>query len=481
MEISQNCITYHLFENAQKNPDKKALVVNNVSYTYQEFAEKVNKFILFLSNCSITKHDLIGVQLNNTVDLCSIIFACSALGTALVPVDSTIPKNQADSLLKRLNVKKTIRDEDLVDNAVNGKEIDYPELTGDEAYIICLTSGSTGKPKPIELTQNIKLKRAKEHLKLYNVNQNDVILASTPLYHSLAERLLIMSVISGATCVIIDDFKASEWFNVVNREKVTFTISEASQLCQITPLLLSPFVPDISSLKTIVSSSSLLENHIRKELINKLDCDVYEIYGTSESSTLTNINIKENDKKFSVGKVLDCAEIIIKDPDNNGIGEILCKSELMFKSYYHEEELNDKAFEDGFFKTGDLGKIDSNEYLYYCGRKDELLKINGINVYPFNIENAVMEIDGIKECAVFSYPDDLKGNVVGLAAVKETGSSINRDLIKTFCLNNLSKIMIPEYIFVVKELPKNAMGKIMKNKIYENIIRYQMTGDELYE
>ena len=99
-----------------------------------------------------------------------------------------------------------------------------------------------------------KLKRAKEHLKLYKLNQNDVILASTPLYHSLAERLLIMSVISGATCVIIDDFKASEWFNVVNREKVTFTISEASQLCQITPLLLSPFVPDISSLKTIVSS-----------------------------------------------------------------------------------------------------------------------------------------------------------------------------------------------------------------------------------
>lgn len=480
MKVSPNSVTYKLIENTKKTPDKKALVINGSSFSYRELTERVRKMTIFLSENHISKNDLIAFQVNNTADLCSAVFACSALGTAFVPVDPTIPESQADDLLKQLSVQMTIRDEELAD-LNDDKEINYPELDGDETFIICLTSGSTGKPKPIELTQNIKLKRAEEHLKLYHLDQNDVILASTPLYHSLAERLLIMSVIAGATCVIIEEFKASEWFSIVNKEKVTFTISEASQLSQITPLLLSPFVPDISSLKTVVSSSSLLENHVRKELINKLACNVYEIYGTSESSTLTNINIRENDNKSSVGKVLDFAHIKIKDPDSDGIGDILCRSELMFKGYYHETELSDKAFEEGFFKTGDLGKIDDNGYLYYCGRKDELLKINGIKVYPLNIENAIVEMDDISECAVFSYPDDIKGNVIALTVVKKEGSSLNRDMIREFCKRNLSKIMIPEYIFVVKELPKNGIGKIMKNKIFENIIRYQMTGDELYE
>ena len=166
-----------------------------------------------------------------------------------------------------------------------------------------MTSGSTGQPKPINLTQNNKYERAMAHIKLYDITENDRILAATPLYHSLAERLVLLPLLIGATSILLPRFTPSIWLNCVYEQKVTFTIAVTAQLSQIAQLLSSPFVPDISSLRSIVSSSALLEPYVRMELIDKLKCDFHEMYGTSETSTATSINFRESiNKQKSVGR-----------------------------------------------------------------------------------------------------------------------------------------------------------------------------------
>lgn len=129
-------------------------------------------------------------------------------------------------------------------------------ITGDETLFLTMTSGSTGKPKPINLTQNNKYERAMAHIKLYDITENDRILAATLLYHSLAERLVLLPLLIGATSILLPRFTPSIWLNCVYEQKVTFTIAVTAQLSQIAQLLSSPFIPDISSLRSIVSSSA---------------------------------------------------------------------------------------------------------------------------------------------------------------------------------------------------------------------------------
>lgn len=471
--VNDHSLAYGFFENIERNPDKTALVNNGRHITYRRLGQVTEQYISLLQSNHLLKGDTIGALVSDSIDFSALMFACAALGLSLVPMDPTTPEELITKRFEQLGVRYRVSSIGHASETV----IDYPELDGNETFIISMTSGSTNEPKPIELTQNIKAARAKAHIDLYHLDQDDVILASTPLYHSLSERLVIISLLLGATCVIMDDFKAYEWFNLVNRENVTFTICDSSQLSQISQLLLSPFVPEISSLRTIVSSSSYLESHIRKQLIDHLDCDFHEIYGTSETSTITDIDLKEDRNIHSVGKPLKQAKIMIDDPDENQIGEILCSSELNFKGYYKNDELTQKSFSDGYFRTGDLGKIDENGYLYFCGRKDELIKSGGINIYPFDIEETLMSLEGIRECAVFTYPDDIKGNVIALAAVTEENSDLSKETIGEYCETHLARPAVPEYIFILKELPKNSMGKIRKNKIYERIIVAQMTGE----
>ncbi|MBR4470649.1 MAG: acyl--CoA ligase [Erysipelotrichaceae bacterium] len=475
MIVNNKSIAYLLYQNQERNPDKAAIINNGKTVSYKQLWDLVEKDIRILQKRNIQKNDLIGVQLFDSIEFCALMYASASLGSAIAPIDKSTPKALAEKRFSDLGVKTVITDEDLKEEL--STEIIYPELDGDETMIISLTSGSTNEPKAIELTQNNKIIRAKAHIDLYHLNEDDVILTSTPLFHSLAERLVNMALILGGTVVIIDEFKPYEWFNIVHRDKVTFTITDSSQLAQISQMLLSPFIPEITSLKAIVSSSSFLENHVKKELINKLNCDLYEIYGTSETSTLTNIDLKQSDNFRSVGKPLQGVELKISDPDEKNIGEILCKTDLIFKGYYNSKELTEDAYRDGYFKTGDLGRIDEDGYLYYCGRKDELIKSNGINIYPFDIEDVLNKLDEIKECAIFSYPDDIKGNVIGLAAVLNENAELSKEEISKYCTESLPELSRPEYIFIMPELPKNSLGKIRKNKIYENIIRNQMMGE----
>lgn len=205
------------------------------------------------------------------------------------------------------------------------------------------------------------------------------------------------------------------------------------------------------------------------------------MYGTSETSTVTDINFKETlHKANSVGKCLNCAEIMIIDDNNwelsiGEIGEIICKSSLTCKGYYKQPKMTNEAFTDGYFHTGDLGKVDEDGYLYFCGRKKELIITGGINVYPIDIENCLKGLSGVKESAAFSYPDDRLGEVVAVAIVRDTNSNLTKKNVQFHCLQNLADFQQPHKIFFLNKLPTNSLGKLVKGKLLETV---QMKGEE---
>ena len=149
------------------------------------------------------------------------------------------------------------------------------------------------------------------------------------------------------------------------------------------------------------------------------------------------------------------------------MGEIAVKTDLIFNGYYMQPDMTKNSFtKEGYFKTGDLGRLDSDGYLYFCGRKKELIITGGINVYPNDIDSVIQKYEGVVECAAFSYPDDRLGEVVAVAVVKDKKSVITERDIRVYCSRNLADFQIPHHVFFVDELPKNAMGKLVRKDIF---------------
>lgn len=493
------------YKTAALHPDKIAVWCDNETVTYQELADLVSQYSHFLIKNGVSYRDHIGIPMNNSITSVALILAAANLGVGLVPIQPTLPLSAVHTAFAAADVKHLIArrvfleqcekfgglkvegtricmdDEyegmpQLRDAAEMPKERPVVEqVSGNEILIVTMTSGSTGTPKPIALTQKNKIDRAMAHIRLFGITKEDKILAATPLYHSLAERLVIIPLLIGGTSILLSRFTPKLWLNCVQEQQVTFTIAVSAQLNQIAAVLSDPNAPEIKSLRCVVSSSALLEPHVKKQLIEKLHCDFHEMYGTSESSTVTSINFRETlDKKQSVGRPLPEADVLIlRDNGEKAsvgeIGEIACKTTLLCNGYYGMPETFHAALQHGYFKTGDLGYLDEDGYLYFAGRKKELIITGGINVYPLDVEKCVLELPGVSECAAFAYPDERLGEVVALAIVTKEGEKLDKRTIQAHCARNLADFQQPHKIFFLDQLPKNAMGKIVKSQLMEYV------------
>lgn len=493
------------FEICKTHCSKVAIWCDGEKRTYSELLELVCRYANYLRSKGVVRGDVIGIPMNNSIESVALILSASAIGAAVAPVNPTLPVDAINAAFSAADVKHIIARKAFfkaagnevfknvsgcrlcLDAEVEGADSfetvtsftnekpDSSGVIGNEPFILTMTSGSTGMPKPIVLTQENKLKRADEHIELYGITGNDNVLAATPLYHSLAERLVIMPLILGGTSVLLPRFTPNLWLNCVKEQKVTFTIAVSAQLAQISQMLSDSFEPEISSLRCIVSSSALLETHVRDELIDKLDCDFHEMYGTSECSTVTSINFRESRNKInSVGKPLPGVSIRIIDKDGNmlksdEVGEITVNTPLCCEGYYKMPDAMRDSLSDGYFRTGDLGKIDKEGYLYFAGRKKEIIITGGVNVYPKDIEDKVSTMNEVRECAAFAYADARLGEVVAIAVVPEDGVELTKKKIQIFCARNLADFQQPHKVFFLDELPKNAMGKVVKMRLPEAV------------
>lgn len=499
-------ITKLFFENAKKYPDKTAIWCDGETISYKELAVLVNKWSNLLAENGVKYGEHIGILLPNNIEFVALMLVCANLGIAMVPLNPTLPANAIERAFNSADVNhiigissslETLTPENLpdtkgiwlsMDEEVKGalsfeelikKAPDTPiessKITGNEALILTMTSGSTGEPKPIVLTQKNKIDRAFAACELYSVTKEDNILAATPLYHSLAERLVLMPLLIGATSILMPRFSPSMWLKCVKEQRVSFTIAVSSQLSQIAEFLTSPFLPEIDTLRCIVSSSALLENHIKSELLAKLKCDFHECYGTSEIAIATNLNIQDSKTKLkSVGKAAPNVDVKILKEDGtyagvNEPGEIICRTPMLFSGYYKLPDLTKKAMFGEYFRTGDLGKLDDDGFLTFLDRKKDLIITGGINVYPKDVETVISEFPSVEECAAVSLPDDRLGEIIAVALVPKQGQEIDLRALKFHCAKYLADFQQPRKYFIIEKLPRNNMGKLTKHVLVEQL------------
>ena len=494
------------YKNAAETPDKQAIWCDGKTATYQEMADLVSRYSNFLISKGVKYGDHVAIPMNNSIESVALFFTAADLGVCLVPLNPTLPLESIKIAMQSGDMKHLIARKSFLSDCEKKGGVDVPgikvcldgvfedaypfsevatmptsrptceNIKGDESFILTMTSGSTGTPKPIDISQQNKVDRSLAHIRVYGLTKEDRILAATPLYHSLAERLVILPLILGATSILLPRFTPAIWLKCAEEQKPTFTIAVSAQLAQILELIKQTNAQGIDSFRSIVSSSALLEEKVKLELIDKLQCEFHEMYGTSETSTATDICFQTTkNKQKSVGLPFDEAEIkILRDDEDTEcsvreVGEIAVKSKLTCKGYYKLKNMMDLATTDGFFRTGDLGYVDEDGYLYFSGRKKELIITGAINVDPNDVDSVVSQLTAVEECAAFSYPDERLGEVVALAVVVKDDCELNERTIKTYCARNLADFQQPHKIFFVDMLPKNTMGKLQRNRILEHI------------
>lgn len=508
------------FFHASRMPDKQAIWCEGATATYQELAKLVCRWSNAMSASGVKHGDHIGVILPNSIEFSALMLVAADLGAVLVPLNTSLTPSAAHKafaaaevkhvvstamLLKSLLVKPATPRTDgsgaknfpippdfsmvsglwlSVDEAIEGATLlaDLLENASphsqplnaaleEDALILTMTSGSTGDPKPIILTQRTKFNRARAAVELYGITAQDRTLAATPLYHSLAERLVLIPLLTGGTSILMSRFSATAWLECVHEQAVTFTIAVSSQLKQIAGQLDGGHAYDITSLRCIVSSSALLDPQVKTELLAKFDCDFHECYGASEIAIASNLDrVSAKTKLRSVGIAAPGVNIKIIGKNNEmvgagEIGEIVCKTPMLFGGYFKRPDLTQAAMWGEYFRTGDLGRLDEDGFLYFLGRTKDIIISGGINIYPADIEAVVNQHASVAESAAFAFPDEQLGEVAAIAVVPTNKPEFDLKQLRFHCCERLADFQQPRKFFIVNELPKNSMGKLMKQQL----------------
>jgi len=512
-ETASATICPAFFAHARRLPGKTAIRCERAEMTYRQLAELVSRWSNAMAAHGVARGDHIAVILPNTIEFVALILVAADLGAVLIPLSTTLTASDVFKAFAATDVKHVVgagallrpllhdparrqgaadglwlRVDDAIPNdSVNGVRSlsgllhDVPADAvplhaglADDALILSMTSGSTGDPKPIILTQRTKFNRASAAALLYAITENDTVLAATPLYHSLAERLALIPLLTGGTSILLPRFSPAAWLQCVREHGVTFSIAVSSQLKQIAAKLNDTVhAGDIASLRCIVSSSALLDPQTKAELLRKFDCEFHECYGASEIAIASNLDDRSAKIKLkSVGIAAPGVDIKIigKDaaPLSTGeAGEIVCKTPMLFGGYFKRPDLTRLAMWGEYFRTGDIGKLDDDGFLYFLGRSKDIIITGGINVYPPDIEAVVNEHPSVLESAAFPFPDERLGEVVAVALVTAANAKFDLRQLRFHCCALLADFQQPRKFFVMSELPKNSMGKLMKFRLVE--------------
>lgn len=339
--------------------------------------------------------------------------------------------------------------------------------TGDDIAAILYTSGTTGRPKGAMITHDNLASNARALSDLWGWKANDVLLHALPIFH--VHGLFVacnISFLNATEMVYLSKFDAQ----TVLTELPSCSVMMGVPTFYTRLLGESDFTAELcSSMRLFISGSAPLLEETFEEFEARTGHPILERYGMTETGMNTSNPLQGARVPGTVGFPLPGTEVRIMSEEGvplgvEGVGSLQVRGPNVFKGYWRMPEKTAADFtEDGFFITGDLGKIDADGYVAIVGREKDLIISGGYNIYPKEVELVLNEIPGVVETAVFAYKHTDFGEGVAVAVIAEEGQAITEEEVQSFCRDRLAAYKIPRRIIYLAELPRNTMGKVQKN------------------
>ncbi len=518
-----------LEDKAKEHPDKEAVIFEDRRITYEELNEQAERLAHFLLKKGVKKGDKVALWLTNLPEWIVAWFAVPKIGAVVVPTDPWYKSGEIKYMFDDSDTVAVITTErsrkykflDILEDVapslkklktivlIEGESDKIPTVTYQEAMeegkgweddkeyldrkndidpddvtFILYTSGTTGKPKGVMLTHHQIVKNANDIGEMLHTTGEDKLVIPVPFSHCFGNVLSITLMVNfGGVMIPLVEFHPRTALELVEREKATMIHGVPTMFIRELELARREDF-DTSSLRTGIMAGSSCPVETMQSVIDELGCNVSIVYGLTEASpgvTQTRFDDTVKDRVETVGRVLPDQEIKIVDDDGEEVppgetGELLVKGYNVMIGYYKKPEATKNAIEEGWLHSGDLAIMDERGYVRIVGRKKDMVIVGGLNVYPREIEEYLIEHPEIQEVAVVGVPDPDLGEVVAAAVVPTEGSDITPQDVVDFLYGDVASAKVPRYVVVGMDLPLSGRGKIQKFKLRDTLTKMVEEG-----
>ncbi|MGO9280652.1 MAG: long-chain-fatty-acid--CoA ligase, partial [Streptosporangiaceae bacterium] len=346
------------------------------------------------------------------------------------------------------------------------------ERAEDDDAVILYTSGTTGQPKGAELTHaNLTRNAELTAVTLIKAGPDDVIMGCLPLFHVFGLTCgLLATICSGSCLTLLPRFDPAKALEIIGRDKVTIFEGVPTMYAA---MLHQPGSADadVSSLRTCISGGAAMPVELMRSFERTFGCIILEGYGLSETSPVASFNHPDKVRKpGSIGTPILGVEMRVVDADGadvpvGEIGEIAIRGHNIMKGYWQRPEATAEAIPDGWFRSGDLAKVDEDGYFFIVDRKKDMIIRGGYNVYPREVEEVFYEHPAVAEAAVIGISHDELGEEIGAAVALKPGEEATTGELREFVRERVAAYKYPRYVWLVPGLPKGPTGKILRREV----------------
>ena len=479
-------------DNARNRPDKIAITeaATQRSVSWSQLNTNVDKVAGALVADGVEYGDRVVYWGHNTIEFFELYFATSRIGATFAPLNWNLNDDEAATLLRDAGARKVVADPKHASRLTGALELgdcynawrdadahwSVPaHRRGADVVVQPYTSGTTGVPKGVMLTNGNIAEFIAASAGL-NYDETSAHLLSLPNYHIGGCVFPLLAVAADAHIVIVDRFTPASVLDTIESYAITHI--------NLVPTMIDMVIDeqerharDVSSMRLIIYGAAPVNETTVARASRILGVSLLQEYASTECITITALQPEEHtpNRLRSVGRPFPGVEVQVRGLDNGELlgpgqpGEILVRSAQCTQGYWHRpKETANLQAADGFVRTGDLGYVDEDQYLYLTGRVKDMIVTGGENIYPAEIEAVLAQHDCVSEVAVVGLPDERWGEIVAAFVVPTEGSGVSDEVLLTWSHQRLQGYRRPRRIVMVDKLPRNPTGKIERNMLRTN-------------
>lgn len=481
-------------------PHKKALIFEGQSFTYEQLDQQVNRVANGLLGLGIKRGDRVALLLPNIPEFIFAYLGIQKIGAVAVAINVMLKKYEvwyilndcaAKAIITTEKLRENVPDADLIDleylltvgeTSIPGLSLETVmrlssnqatamEMDRTDPATIIYTSGTTGFPKGAVLSHGNVISNMYSKIYCCGMRPEDRLLLYLPLFHAFGQNAILNSGLNaGATIILQQRFQEDQVLRAVAEEQVTMFFGVPAIFARLLEAGVEP--KDLSSVRYFLSAAAVLPLDIVERWQEKFRCRIYEGYGLTETSPFACYNHFWKYKPGAIGMPIDNVEMKVVDDAGQDVamgdlGQIIIRGPNVMLGYWNRPEETAKVLKDGWFYTGDIGRVDEEGYFYIVDRLKDMVNVSGFKVYPSEVERVFYQHPAVAEVAVYGVSDAIKGEVVQANVRLMPGKSVLKSELIAFCKERMAAYKIPQTIQFVESFPKNATGKILKRVLRE--------------
>ena len=486
----------YLTANALKlYPDRLALIQENLSFTYLELEDRMNRVARGLMDRGIKPGQRVALMWPNDIRYLESMLGTMRAGAVAVPLNVklgddilTYVLDDSDSVAMIVSPDLETRARDIAGRVpairflvgpdeLQESDLDFerPPYATDDICFQPYTSGSTGKPKGVLLTHRGQIWNADIVRKTELIDETERALVAVPVYHKNAGMTLKIHLIAGGSVVVLPAFDSAAVIAAIDKYKCTYIGGVPAMYRLLINDSESLAKHDVSSLRFATAGSADVPEDLVDAFERVFGAPIGEGYGLTEGGPDVILAPRWGIRKIgSIGPPLPDCDVRLVDPDDperdvavGETGEMITRNPGVAVGYYKLPEVTARKIRDGWLHTGDLMRRDEDNYFYFVGRKDDMINVGGENVYPKEVEDILMQHPAVRDVAVVPAAHEVKGEVpVAFVVLHESGGTTEQE-IKAFFLERGPAYAHPRRVHFRDALPLSGTGKLDRKTLQE--------------